>query len=264
MHIRIILLLITLSLLATGMVGMAAAADNGPLVMVMNGTGAYQILTADDYYQMGLADAKVARHTQAIQEFQQAVGLDPTNARAYFAMGLSYAALGDHMNAIDAYNQAIALSPGLAPMVRTYLASSEAIVHPDIPSGTILAGSTQPGWQYLTIDNTQGMWDVVVAVAQPRLSTASAAVYVVRGDFQTFYQLIPPGTYTFYISVGNRWNAVTNSFEENAAYLKWTVPQNLEGSNGYGYTMTFISNRPYPGWFAPQLQYISPEQFPKL
>jgi tetratricopeptide (TPR) repeat protein len=264
MHIRMILLLGTLGLLAIGLGGMATAQDSQPLVMVMNGTGAYPLQTADNFYQMGLADAKVARHVQAIGEFQQAVALDPTFARAYFAMGLSYAAIGDHVNAIDAYKQAIALSPGLAAMVNSYLASSEAIVYPAISSGTILAGSNQPGWQFLTIDNTQGMWDVVVAVSQPGLKTASAAVYVQQGDFQTFYQLIPPGTYTFYISVGKRWNAVTNSFEENAAYLKWTVPQYLEGSNGYGYTMTFGPNKPYPSWFAPQLQYISPQQFPKL
>ncbi|MBP1928328.1 tetratricopeptide (TPR) repeat protein [Methanolinea mesophila] len=263
MHIRLIPLLAALLLLATG-IGSVAAADGEPLVMVMNGTGAYPLLTADNYYQMGLADAKVARHAQAIQEFQQAVALDPTFARAYFALGQSYAALGDHMNAIEAYRQAIALSPGLAPMVQSYLASSEAIVYPAIPSGTILSGSTQPGWQYLTVDNTQGMWDVVVAVSQPGLKTASAAVYVQQGDFQTFYQLIPPGTYNFYISVGKRWNAVTNSFEVNPSYLKWTVPQYLEGSNGYGYTMTFISNKPYPNWFAPQLQYITPQQFPKI
>jgi tetratricopeptide (TPR) repeat protein len=264
MHFRIVLLLVTFGLLAAGIGGAVSAANSEPLVMVMNGTGAYAVLTADDYYQMGLADAKVARHAQAIEEFQQAVALDPNYARAYFAMGQSYAALGDHMNAINAYEQAIALSPGLAAMVQSYLAYSESIVYPEIPSGTQLAGTTQPGWQYLTIDNTQGMWDVVVAVAQPGLKTASAAVYVQQGDFQTFYQLIPPGTYTFYISVGKRWNAVTNSFEENAAYLRWNVPQNLEGASGYGYTMTFISTQPYPNWFAPQLQYISPQQFPKI
>jgi tetratricopeptide (TPR) repeat protein len=264
MHYRMILLLGTFCLLAIGMGGMVSAQDSQPLVMVMNGTGAYPVQTADNYYQMGLADAKVARHVQAIGEFQQAVALDPTYARAYFAMGQSYAAIGDHVNAIAAYKQAIALSPGLSGMVNSYLASSEAIVYPAIPSGTILAGSNQPGWQFLTIDNTQGLGDVVVAVSQPGQKTASAAVYVQQGDFQTFYQLIPPGTYTFYISVGKRWNAVTDSFEQNAAYLKWIVPQNLEGSNGYGYTMTFGPNQPYPSWFAPQLQYIPAGQFPKI
>jgi tetratricopeptide (TPR) repeat protein len=264
MHIRILLLLVALGLLAAGIGGTVAAAGSEPLVMVMNGTSAYAVLTADDYYQMGLADAKVARHAQAIGEFQQAVALDPTFARAYFAMGQSYATLGDHVDAIDAYKKAIALSPGLSAMVKSYLASSEAIVYPAIPSGTILAGSNQPGWQVLTIDNTQGLGDVVVAVSQPGLKTATAAVYVQQGDFQTFYQLIPPGTYTFYISVGKRWNAVTDSFEQNAAYLRWNVPQYMEGSNGYGYTMTFGPNQPYPSWFAPQLQYIPAGQFSKI
>jgi hypothetical protein len=264
MHIRMLLLLGAFCLLATGIAGVVAAAESQPLVMVMNGTGAYPVQTAENYYQMGLADAKVARHAQAVQEFQQAVALDPTYARAFFAMGQSYAALGDQVDAITAYRKAIALSPGLAPMVQSYLASSEAIVYPAIPSGTILAGSNQPGWQFLTIDNTQGLGDVVVAVSQPGLKTASAAVFVQQGDFQTFYQLIPPGTYTFYISVGKRWNAVTNSFEVNPTYLKWTVPQYLEGANGYGYTMVFGPNLPYPSWFAPQLQYIPAGQFPKI
>jgi hypothetical protein len=221
------------------------------------------VLSAADYYSQGLDYAAQGRFESAVSSFEKAIEADPENYRPYFALGQSLAKLGDHEAAIAAYDQAIALSPRSSSMIQAYRQISLDVVYPHILSGSVLKGSSSPGWQYLTIDNTHGMTDVVVAFTPKGLpGTATTVVYVGKGYFQTFYQLLPPGAYDVFITVGERWNSNKKMFDKNAAYMRWETPQYFEGLQGNGYTMTFVSQIIYPNWYVYNLAPIQGQSFP--
>jgi tetratricopeptide (TPR) repeat protein len=221
------------------------------------------VLSALDYYTLGVSYAAQGRYESAVSSFEQAIEADPENYRPYFALGQSLAKLGDHEAAIAAYDRAIGLSPRSSSMITAYRQISLDVVYPQILSGSILKGTSSPGWQYLTIDNTNGMTDVVVAFTPDGMpGTATTVVYVVKGDLQTFYQLLPPAAYDVYITVGDRWNSKKKMFDKNAAYLMWETPQYFEGLQGNGYTMTFVSQIIYPNWWVYNLAPIQGQSFP--
>lgn len=242
--------LIALFILPCG-AGDTGPADTGP------------VLSALEYYTLGIGYAAQGRYESAVVSFEKAIEADPENYRPYFALGQSLAKLGDHEAAIAAYDQAIALSPRSSSMIEAYRQISLDVVYPKIMSGSVLKGSSSPGWQYLTIDNTNGMTDVVVAFTPMGMpGTATTVVYVGKGYFQTFYQLLPPAAYDVYISVGERWNSKKKMFDKNAAYMMWETPQYFEGLQGNGYTMTFVSQIIYPNWYVYNLAPIQGQSFP--
>ncbi len=221
------------------------------------------VLSALDYYTLGINYAAQGRYESAVSSFEKAIEADPENYRPYFALGQSLAKLGNHEAAIAAYDQAITLSPRSSSMIEAYRQISLDVVYPKIPSGSVLKGSSSPGWQYITIDNTQGMTDVVVAFSPMGMpGSTTAVVYVVKGDLKTFYQLLPSGAYDIYIAVGERWNSKKKMFDRNASYLKWDTPQYFEGMNGNGYTMTFVSQIIFPNWYIYSLEPIPKQLFP--
>ena len=61
------------------------------------------------YHRRAWSYAKLKQHQQAIQDFDQAIGLDPEYDLAYSHRGPSYAAIGEHQRAIQDYDQAIRL-----------------------------------------------------------------------------------------------------------------------------------------------------------
>jgi Tfp pilus assembly protein PilF len=232
------------------------AEDTGPAT-------ATPALSAPEYYTLGTGYAAQGRFESAVSSFEKAIEADPENYRSYFALGQSLAKLGNHEAAIAAYDRAIALSPRSSSMIEAYRQISLDIVYPRIMSGSVLKGSSSPGWQYLTIDNTNGMTDVVVAFTPKGIpGTATTVVYVVKGDLRTFYQLLPPAAYDVYITVGERWNSKKKMFDKNAAYMRWETPQYFEGLQGNGYTMTFVSQIIYPNWYVYNLAPIREQSFP--
>jgi tetratricopeptide (TPR) repeat protein len=251
-------LLLAIVLLACALVP-AACAENGNLVVASKPAP----VTAADWNALGGTYLNEGRYDLAIEAFDNAIAIEPGYARAYFNKGQALAKLGRHSEAIDAYNKAIELDPALKGVASGFLSVSEAVVYPSIPSGSVLAGYYQSGWKYLEVDNRYGNQDVVVAFTPySTTNVATTAVYVKKGYYHMFYQIIPPGTYEVFITAGSRWNSEENRFEENPGYLRWQLPQNFDSMSGY--TMTFLSQEINPSWFYRNLVYIEPDSFPKI
>ena len=237
----------------------AATAGDGNLVESSRATP----VTATDWNLLGGTYLNEGRYDLAIAAFDEAIAMEPGHARAYFNRGQALAKLGRHSEAIAAYETAVGLDPALKGVVAGFLSASEAVVYPGIPSGSVLSGYFQPGWKYLEIDNRYGNQDVVVALTPFSTRTvATTAVYVKKGYSHMFYQLIPPGTYEFYITFGSRWNSQEKRFDENAGYLRWQLPQSFDSMSGY--TMTFLSQEVQPSWFQRNLVFIEPDGFPRI
>jgi Flp pilus assembly protein TadD len=66
---------------------------------------------AEEAYNRGYAAGKRGDYTEAINQFTQAIKLDPGYARAYTARGIAYTGLHDYSKAIPDYSQAIKFNP---------------------------------------------------------------------------------------------------------------------------------------------------------
>lgn len=221
-------------------------------------------VTGNDWYIEGNNFTNNNRFDMAVQAYDQAIALSPAFARAHFARGQALAMLGLHADALASYEMAITIDPGLVPVVSSYLITSEKIVYPEIPSGSLIKGYWVSGWRYLEIDNRQGAYDVVVALAPRGTDGATTAVYIRKGFCHSFDGLIPPGSYDVYITYGSRWNTRVKQFDRDAGYLKWELPQYFQGATGYGYSMVFVSKQYQPSWYFYNLEPIPPSGFPEL
>jgi len=66
------------------------------------------------YTNRGLAYDNLGEYRRAIQDFDQALRLDPGDAFAYNGRGSAYRKLGEYRRAIEDFDQAIRLDPGYA------------------------------------------------------------------------------------------------------------------------------------------------------
>jgi tetratricopeptide (TPR) repeat protein len=64
--------------------------------------------------EMPDVDATVALPIDGLEEFNEAIKLNPDNADAYYNRGVTYRKLGQHERAIEDYNEAIRLRPQFA------------------------------------------------------------------------------------------------------------------------------------------------------
>ena len=71
----------------------------------------YRDYTAGDYHSLGLKSYQQGDYEKARGFYNQALQLEPQNARAYGNRGLAKAALGDYQGAIADYNQVLKLDP---------------------------------------------------------------------------------------------------------------------------------------------------------
>jgi len=70
--------------------------------------------TKETYIKQGVANTKLERYNQAIEDFSQAIRLDPKNAQYYYKRGITYGNLNQHQRAIEDFNEAIRLNPKYA------------------------------------------------------------------------------------------------------------------------------------------------------
>jgi tetratricopeptide (TPR) repeat protein len=54
----------------------------------------------------------LGEHRRAIEDYDQALRIDPGYAKAYYNRGLAYDNLGEHRRAIEDYDQALRIDPG--------------------------------------------------------------------------------------------------------------------------------------------------------
>ena len=66
---------------------------------------------AESYYNRGLVKRKSGRDDQAINDYTQAIALNPKFTEAYMNRGFAYMTIGQHEQAIRDYTQAIVLNP---------------------------------------------------------------------------------------------------------------------------------------------------------
>jgi tetratricopeptide (TPR) repeat protein len=70
--------------------------------------------TKEAYIKQGVANVKLKKYNQAIEDFSQAIKLDPNNAEYYYKRGVTYGNLNQHQKAIEDFNEAIRLNPKYA------------------------------------------------------------------------------------------------------------------------------------------------------
>lgn len=68
-----------------------------------------KVMTAEDFLNLAGASAEEGDYVKAVQNYNQAISLDPSFARAYGNRGLVRANLGDQWGAIQDYQQAAKL-----------------------------------------------------------------------------------------------------------------------------------------------------------
>ncbi len=66
------------------------------------------------YYNRGLAYIDLGEYRRAIEDYDEALRLDPGNASAYNNRGYAYRELGEYRRAIKDLDQALRLDPGYA------------------------------------------------------------------------------------------------------------------------------------------------------
>lgn len=88
------------------------------------------------YYERGNQQFELGEYAAAIEDYDYALDLDPTNARAFNNRGLAYAALGDVEQALADYNAAIDIDPAYARAHKNRLSLLEQ-------QGTAAAGSPE-------------------------------------------------------------------------------------------------------------------------
>jgi len=64
-----------------------------------------------DYFDTGLAHGKAGRYEEAIEAFNQAISIEPDEARAHYNLGICYKKLQLNEEAIRAYKEAIRIDP---------------------------------------------------------------------------------------------------------------------------------------------------------
>ena len=70
--------------------------------------------TKEAYIKQGIANTKLKKYNQAIEDFSQAIDLDPNNAEYYYKRGITYGNLDQDQRAIEDFNEAIRLNPKYA------------------------------------------------------------------------------------------------------------------------------------------------------
>jgi tetratricopeptide (TPR) repeat protein len=66
------------------------------------------------YYNRAVHYGALGKHTQAIEDYDQALRLNPGDDSAYLNRGRAYGILGEHRRAIEDYDQALRLNPGFS------------------------------------------------------------------------------------------------------------------------------------------------------
>ncbi len=66
------------------------------------------------YYNRGKAYTELRVHRRAIQDYDQTLRINPGLAIAYYNRGIAYNGLGEHHRAIQDYDQALRIDPGYA------------------------------------------------------------------------------------------------------------------------------------------------------
>jgi len=72
------------------------------------------ILMAITHNNRGISYVKLGKHEKAIDDFNNAIKIDPEYEEAYNNRGISYAELGKHENAIEDFTKAIEIDPEFA------------------------------------------------------------------------------------------------------------------------------------------------------
>jgi tetratricopeptide (TPR) repeat protein len=94
---------------ATIEVGVAATIVGVEIEKAVKATMAPSL--AKEHFRRGWDYGELGQYQRAIQDYDEAIRLDPTNAITYNIRGLAYGELGQYQRAIQDYDKAIQLDP---------------------------------------------------------------------------------------------------------------------------------------------------------
>ena len=69
---------------------------------------------AEMYLRMGTVAHESGEYGKAIEDYDEAIRLDPQEANTYYNRGIAYGNLGQHERAIEDFDEAISLDPQFA------------------------------------------------------------------------------------------------------------------------------------------------------
>ena len=81
---------------------------------ILAGCGGSTEGTAEWHFDQGQIFTQQGRYNEAIEEYDEAIRLNPQYAEAYLGRGIAYGNLGKHERAIEDYDGAICLNPQYA------------------------------------------------------------------------------------------------------------------------------------------------------
>jgi tetratricopeptide (TPR) repeat protein len=82
---------------------------NFPNILAKSSTNAKK--KYDAYVNRGVIYYRQKKYTQAIEDYNEAIKIEPENVDAYISRGIAYSSMGDHEKAISDYEKAISIDP---------------------------------------------------------------------------------------------------------------------------------------------------------
>ena len=76
----------------------------------------FDLNAAETHFQKGLQHYFQKQYSDAIQEFQETISINPDDARSYYFVGYSYYQLREMDKAQEAFDQAYQLNPQYTPI----------------------------------------------------------------------------------------------------------------------------------------------------
>jgi tetratricopeptide (TPR) repeat protein len=87
-------------------------------VQVFSTEELFDVQSADEHFNKGLNIYYAKDYTEAIQEFTEAIRINPQNAKAYYFIGYAYYKQGNFSKATEAFKMAYELKSGYRPTSR--------------------------------------------------------------------------------------------------------------------------------------------------
>jgi tetratricopeptide (TPR) repeat protein len=84
-------------------------------VQVFSTEELFDVQSADEYFNKGLNIYYMKDYTAAIQEFTEAIRINPQNAKAYYFIGYAYYKQGNFSKATEAFEMAYELKLDYSP-----------------------------------------------------------------------------------------------------------------------------------------------------
>lgn len=229
----------------------------GVMVLGWGGTAPMAQVTAEsgEHHRQGLVLYKQRQYEEALEAFQKAVELDPSNAQALFGMGLCYKSLRQYDRAITAYEKALEINPSYTKVHSAlgevwsvkgqYAEAENSYLHAIQSDSTFVQAYERLGMLYLK----QEEYDQAISLSGKATAVApSAKVYEILGIASAKKEMYEEAITAYREAV--RWSPrdgelryrLADAYNRAGRYLEAALEaqESLELTKG-GYTPALIS-----------------------